>query len=329
MTELARQRPTPDGETAAGNGQGTARAAAPGIVTSRLSKDFGTVRAVDDLSFTVEHGTVTGFLGPNGAGKTTTLRMILGLATPSAGAATIGGARYADLADPARTVGAVLEATSFHPARTARNHLRVFCAAAGVADRRADEVLEVVGLSGAARVPVGRFSLGMRQRLSLATALIGDPRVLILDEPANGLDPQGIAWLRQLLRYMADAEGRTILISSHVLSEVEQIVDRVVIIARGRLLYEGTLRDLPGGQSAVVVRTPAVEAATAALAAQGAAVSDRGSGWLLVTGISAAAAGHACWQANVELHELRDEGSTLEQRFLALTADPGPPGAPA
>jgi ABC-2 type transport system ATP-binding protein len=315
---------------AAGGGHVAADAGtAPRVVTAGLSKHFGTLRAVDDLSFTVEHGTVTGFLGPNGAGKTTTLRMILGLATPTSGVATIGGSRYADLTDPGRTVGAVLEATSFHPARTARNHLRVFCAAAGVADRRADEVLALVGLSDAARFPVRRFSLGMRQRLSLATALIGDPKVLILDEPANGLDPQGIAWLRQLLRYMADIEGRTILVSSHVLSEVEQIVDRVVIIDRGRLIYDGTLHDLPGGQAAVIVRTPMVDAARAALARLGAGVSDRGAGWLAVTGLSVSAVGHACWEANVELHELRDEGSTLEQRFLALTSDPGQHRAPA
>jgi ABC-2 type transport system ATP-binding protein len=296
------------------------------VVTAGLTKHFGSLAAVKDLSFTVEHGTVTGFLGPNGAGKTTTMRMILGLATPTSGVATIGGVRYADLADPCRTVGAVLEATSFHPARTARNHLRVYCAAAGVADTRADEVLALVGLADAARSPVRRFSLGMRQRLSLATALIGDPKVLILDEPANGLDPQGIAWLRQLLRYMADTEGRTILVSSHVLSEVEQIVDRVVILARGRLIYDGTLRDLPGGQAAVIVRTPAVDAARTALEKMGAGVSDRGSGWLVVTGVPAATVGHACWEANVELHELREEGSTLEQRFLALTSDPGQPG---
>jgi ABC-2 type transport system ATP-binding protein len=301
---------------------------APRVVASGLTKDFGSLRAVDNLSFTVEHGSITGFLGPNGAGKTTTLRMLLGLATPTSGAGTIGGQRYADLSDPARTVGAVLEATSFVPGRTARNHLRVFCAAAGADDRRADELLALVGLTGAARFPVRSYSLGMRQRLSLATALIGDPRVLILDEPANGLDPQGMAWLRQLLRHMADVEGRTILISSHVLSEVEQIVDRVVIIARGRLIYDGTLRDLPGGREAVVLRTPTVDAARTALAALGAQVSDSGDGSLTVTGLPISAVGHACWQANVEVHELRAEGSTLEQRFLAVTADPGPQAPP-
>lgn len=298
------------------------------MVVSGLTKDFGALRAVDSLSFTVEPGSVTGFLGPNGAGKTTTLRMILGLAAPTSGTGTIGGLRYADLPDPARTVGAVLEATSFLPGRTARNHLRVFCAAAGVGDRRADRLLDLVGLSGVARVAVQGFSLGMRQRLSLATALIGDPRVLILDEPANGLDPQGMAWLRLLLRQMADADGRAVLVSSHVLSEVEQIVDRVVIVARGRLIYHGTLRDLPGGREAVVLRTPTVGAARAALAALGAEVSDAPDASLTVTGLPITAVGHACWQANVEVQELRAVGASLEQRFLALTADSGQAGAP-
>jgi ABC-2 type transport system ATP-binding protein len=298
------------------------------VVAAGLTKDFGALRAVDNLSFTVEHGSVTGFLGPNGAGKTTTLRMLLGLAAPTAGVGTIGGRRYADLVDPARTVGAVLEASSFLPERTARNHLLVFCAAAGVADRRADELLAVVGLGGEARVPVRNYSLGMRQRLSLATALIGDPRVLILDEPANGLDPQGMAWLRQMLRHMADAEGRAVLVSSHVLSEVEQIVDRVVILARGRLIYDGTLRELPGGHEAVVLRTPAAGAARAALAGLGAQVTESADASLMVTGLPIGAVGHACWQANVEVHELRVVGSTLEQRFLALTADPATPVPP-
>ena len=296
------------------------------VVAHGLTKDFGKVRAVDNLSFSVEQGSVTGFLGPNGAGKTTTLRMLLGLAAPTAGTGTIGGRRYAELSDPAHVVGAVLEATSFLPGRTARNHLRVCCAAAGVADRRADELLDLVGLAAVARVPVQTYSLGMRQRLSLATALIGDPRVLMLDEPANGLDPQGMAWLRQLMRRMADAEGRAILVSSHVLSEVEQVVDRVVIVARGRLLYDGTLRDLPGGQEGVVLRTPAVERAVTALAALGAHVVASPDASLMITGATPSAVGHACWQAGVEVHELRTVGSTLEQRFLALTADPFPPG---
>ena len=301
----------------------TAAADSGRIVASGLTKVFGAVRAVDDLSFTVAPGSVTGFLGPNGAGKTTTLRMILGLARPSAGEGRVSGRVYADLPDPGRTVGAVLEATSFHPGRSARNHLRVFCAAGGYPDKRADEVLELVGLQDAARRAVRGYSLGMRQRLGLATALLGDPRVLILDEPANGLDPEGIVWLRGLLRHFAENEGRTVLVSSHVLSEVEQTVDRVVIIARGKLLYEGTLRDLEGGSTGVVVRTPAEEQMGPVLARLGAVVTPRDDGALLVHGSSLEAIGHAAWEAQVELHELSAAPSSLEDTFLQLTAPTG------
>ena len=297
------------------------------IIAKGLTKDFGSARAVSDLSFTVEPGSVTGFLGPNGAGKTTTLRMILGLATPTAGEATISGSTYAQLHDPGLMVGAVLEATSFHPGRSARNHLRVFCAAAGLPDSRADAVLESVGLTPAAKAPVRRYSLGMRQRLGLATAMLGDPKVLILDEPANGLDPEGIAWLRGMLRHLADKEGRTVLVSSHVLSEVEQTVDRVVIIAKGKLIYEGELRNLAGAES-VVVRTPTPDALRAALAPVHAVVAARPDGALTVSGTTLQAVGNAAWKANVELHELREDGSSLEQTFLRLTTD-GDPSAEA
>jgi ABC-2 type transport system ATP-binding protein len=292
------------------------------IVASGLTKVFGGVRAVDGLSFTVEPGSVTGFLGPNGAGKTTTLRMILGLAKPTAGEGTIGGVSYAHLADPGRTVGAVLEATSFHPGRSARNHLRVLCAAAGVPDRRADEVLDIVGLTQAARMPARSYSLGMRQRLGLASALIGDPKVLILDEPSNGLDPEGIVWLRVMLRHLADTQGRTVLVSSHVLAEVEQAVDRVVIIARGRLLYDGTLRDLDAGSGTVVVRTPTPDALAAALAPLHATVTASADGSVTIAGATLEGVGHAAWQAHVEVHELRESSSNLEETFLQLTADP-------
>jgi ABC-2 type transport system ATP-binding protein len=290
-------------------------------VASGLTKVFGDIKAVDDLSFSVEPGSVTGFLGPNGAGKTTTLRMILGLATPTAGTGTINGVAYARLPDPGRTVGAVLEATSFHPGRSARNHLRVFCAAAGVPDTRADAVLEMVGLTAAGRYPVHGFSLGMRQRLGLATALIGDPRVLLLDEPANGLDPEGIAWLRGLVRHFAEVEGRTVLISSHVLSEVEQTVDRVVIIAKGKLIYAGRLDDLEGASAGVVVRTPTPDALGAALAPLNAKITSRPDGSVAVVGATPAAVGHAAWAGHVEIHELRAGSSTLEETFLRLTAD--------
>ena len=214
---------------------------------SGLTKRFGRVTAVDGLSFTAEPGQVTGFLGPNGAGKTTTLRMLAGLVAPDAGVATISGCRYAALAAPGREAGVVLEAAGFHPARTGRDHLRVYCTASSYPLDRADEVLEACGLAGAGRRKVRGYSLGMRQRLALAAALLGDPAALILDEPANGLDPEGIAWLRGLLRDYARS-GRTVLYSSHLLSEVEQLADQVVIMHCGRLAGQGTLAELTGGR---------------------------------------------------------------------------------
>jgi ABC-2 type transport system ATP-binding protein len=217
------------------------------IVVSGLTKRFGSVTAVDGLSFTATPGSVTGFLGPNGAGKTTTLRMLAGLVTPDAGTATISGHRYAALASPGQGAGVVLEAAGFHPARTGRDHLRVYCTASGYPLRRADEVLEITGLAEAGRRKVRGYSLGMRQRLALAAALLGNPAALILDEPANGLDPEGIAWLRGLLRDYARS-GRAVLYSSHVLPEVEQLAGQVVIISRGRLVCNGTLAELTGGR---------------------------------------------------------------------------------
>lgn len=292
------------------------------IVVSGLTKVFGTLKAVDDLSFTVEPGSVTGFLGPNGAGKTTTLRMVLGLATPTAGQATIGGLRYAQIPNPGRMVGAVLEATSFHPGRTARNHLRTYCLAAGLPDARADQVLDQVGLADAARKTVRGFSLGMRQRLALATALLGDPRVLILDEPANGLDPEGIAWLRGFLRHLADKENRTVLVSSHVLSEVEQTVDRVVILTRGRLVRQGRLAELAADQSStVLVRTPTPDRLAEILTPLGAQVEPGPDGGYRVLGADPQVVGHEAWKARVELHELTAVTSDLEQIFLDLTGN--------
>jgi ABC-2 type transport system ATP-binding protein len=210
------------------------------VSVRELTKHFGKVRAVDELTFEVPPGRVTGFLGPNGAGKTTTLRMLLGLVQPSAGAALIGGRRYQDLPLPRQVVGAMLEATGYHPGRRGRDHLRILAGLAGAGGDRIEHVLDQVGLLDAADRRVGGYSLGMRQRLGLAAALLGDPEVLILDEPANGLDPEGIAWLRRLLRGLA-ADGRTILVSSHVLSEVAQTVDHVVIIHAGRLRFTGPL----------------------------------------------------------------------------------------
>ncbi|HEU5109594.1 MAG TPA: ATP-binding cassette domain-containing protein [Micromonosporaceae bacterium] len=220
------------------------------ISVRALSKRFGAVAAVEDLTFDVPPGRVTGFLGPNGAGKTTTLRMLLGLVRPTAGEALIGGRPYRDLAEPRRTVGAVLEATGFHPGRRGRDHLRGAAVAAGLPPTRVDEVLDQVGLTGDGHRRVRRYSLGMRQRLGLATALLGDPRVLVLDEPGNGLDPAGMAWLRDLLRQQA-AAGRTVVVSSHVLSEVAQTVDHVVIVHRGRLRFDGPLAAL--GDSAAAL----------------------------------------------------------------------------
>ncbi len=296
------------------------------IVVAGVTKVYGAVHAVENLSFTVEPGTVTGFLGPNGAGKTTTMRVMLGLAEPTAGAATVAGVPYTQLSHPGRVVGAVLESTSFHPARSALNHLRVYAAAAGVADARAGEVLALVGLTHAAGQAVKGFSLGMRQQLALATALLGDPRILILDEPANGLDPEGIVWLRGFLRHLATNEGRTVLVSSHVLSEVEQTVDHVVIIARGRLVHEGTLEGLRGtGVTAVVVETPTPERLAQALAPLDVSVVAVPGG-LQISGATAPAVGHAAWEAGVELHGLREESSSLESVFLELTDEaPAPP----
>ncbi|WP_209305486.1 ATP-binding cassette domain-containing protein [Blastococcus sp. CT_GayMR20] len=279
------------------------------------------MQAVSDLSFTVEPGTVTGFLGPNGAGKTTTLRMVLGLMQPDAGTATFNGAPYSSLTDPLRTVGAVLE-TAFHPARSGRNHLRVYCRAAGLPLSRADEVLVQVGLADAGARRAGGYSLGMRQRLALATALLGDPAVLVLDEPANGLDPEGIQWLRGFLRHLAHEQGRTVLVSSHLLSEVEQTVDRVVIVGAGRLVREGSmdqLRSGADGAGTVLVRSPEAARLAELLAADGNGVTSE-DGALSVTGTTPADVGRRAFAAGIELHELRSRTSGLEEIYFQLTA---------
>jgi ABC-2 type transport system ATP-binding protein len=292
------------------------------IVVAGLTKQYRKVRAVDNLSFTVEPGRVTGFLGPNGAGKTTTLRMILNLVTPTAGTATIGGRRYVDLADPLRHVGAILEASSAHKGRSGINHLRVVCAAAGFPRQRADEVMALVGLTPAAKRKFKGYSLGMRQRLGIAQALLGDPRVLILDEPANGLDPEGIRWMRDLLKGLA-AQGRTVLVSSHLLSEMELLADDVVIIAAGRLITHGPVDAIVGGMATSVqvrVRTPQPEELTKALALVNATTTPNGGGALLVTGADAPTVGRTALQNGVELHELVTERPDLERVFLELTA---------
>jgi ABC-2 type transport system ATP-binding protein len=292
------------------------------VEVNGLTKRFGSVLAVDDLTFSVRPGRVTGFLGPNGAGKTTTLRLALGLVAPSSGAVTIGGLRYADLVAPQRIVGAALEATGFHPGRSGRNHLRILATTAGVPDGRVDEVLAMVGLTEAARRRAGEYSLGMRQRLALAGALLADPRVLLLDEPANGLDPEGIAWLRGFLRYLAD-QGRTVLLSSHVLAEVQQTVDDVVIISRGRLVRASTLAELEGAPTAVA-RSPRALALVDVLRSAGldARLDPPGSDRVAVTTADLTAVGHTAYGAGIELHELRTDVSDLERIFLQLTTEP-------
>lgn len=286
------------------------------IEISGLGKRFGHVTAVDDLSFTVEPGRVTGFLGPNGAGKTTTLRVLLGLVRADSGTATFGGTPYAGLERPLETVGAALD-SSFHPGRTARDHLRVYATAAGLPSTRVGEVLEQVGMADYAGRRVGGYSLGMRQRLSLAYTLLGDPAVLVLDEPINGLDPEGIRWIRVFLQNLAH-EGRTVLISSHMLSEVQQSVDEVVIISKGRLVKTGTLSSLElDAAPRTIVDSPDRAALAAALAAAGLEHTEGRSGFI-VDEPDPGRVGHAAFTGGVELSALHRLKSGLEDSFLAL-----------
>jgi ABC-2 type transport system ATP-binding protein len=288
-----------------------------------LSKRFGDIAAVDDLSFTAREGAVTGFLGPNGSGKTTTLRMLLGLVAPTSGTATIDGRPYDQLAEPFRHVGAVLEATSFHPGRRARHHLRVLATAAGLPLERVDLVLAQVGLADAGNRRVKEFSLGMRQRLGLAGALLGTPSVLILDEPTNGLDPEGVHWLRQFLRDFA-GDGGTVLVSSHLLAEVAQTVDDVVIIASGRLVTESSLADLTRrSQAGVRVRTPHAEALRAALAAEGIAAEIVAADAVMAFDTTTDAVGLAAAGTGAVIYEMTSERFDLEDIFLELTTPEG------
>jgi len=304
------------------------------IRIDHLSKSFGAVRAVDDLTFTVHPGRVTGFLGPNGAGKTTTLRILLGLVHPTAGTATIGGQAYARFTKPMRSVGAALEAANFHPGRSALDHLRVYAPQAGVTEARCHEVLTLVGLDAAAGRRAGEFSMGMRQRLALATTLLADPQVLLLDEPANGLDPEGIAWLRALLRHLA-GQGRTVLVSSHVLSEVEQTVDDVVIIARGRLVHASSLAELAAlAEASVQVTSPDAAGLDALIARAGWSdrlepSAGRPPGTAVLHRVAAREIGARAFAAGLELHELTTRDVGLEGIFLQLVGDaaPTPEGA--
>jgi ABC-2 type transport system ATP-binding protein len=287
------------------------------IEVENLSKRFGKTQAVAGLSFRVEPGTITGFLGPNGAGKSTTLRSVLGLVHPDSGSAVVLGVPYSRLDRPLHQVGAVLEASEVHPGRTGLNHLRVLATAAGLPRSRADEVLRLVELTAGGKRRVKGYSLGMRQRLGLAAAMLGDPQVLVLDEPANGLDPAGIRWLRDLLRALA-AEGRTILVSSHVLAEVAQTVDRVVIIHRGRLIQQASIAEvLAGAQGATRVRSPDAGRLRELLAAEGVEVNDA-DGVLLVD-LAPERVGEIAARHGVVLHELTVERATLEEVFLELT----------
>jgi ABC-2 type transport system ATP-binding protein len=286
-----------------------------------VSKRFGKVEAVRDLSFTVESGRVTGFLGPNGAGKSTTLRVLLGLVHPNDGSATFDGRRYERLPHPSAHVGAVLEDASFHPGRTGRNHLRILAAAGSHPVARVDEVLERVGLSAAANRRVKGYSMGMRQRLAIAAALLGDPAVLILDEPANGLDPPGIRWMRDLVRAEA-ARGRAVLISSHLLAEVAQSVDDVVVIARGTLRANGTLESVLGSPDGPLTRVRASESEQLAALVRGAGlgVERDGAGTLLVRG-APDAVGIVAGENRIALSELVAVSRSLEDAFLELTGE--------
>jgi ABC-2 type transport system ATP-binding protein len=292
------------------------------IEVERLTKRFGSTLAVDDLSFTAAPGTITGFLGPNGAGKSTTLRAILGLVRPSAGRATVLGRPYRELVRPVDRVGAVLETFDAHPGRSGRNHLRVLAAASGLPPSRVDEVLARVDLTGAASRRTKGYSLGMRQRLGLAAALLGDPEVLVLDEPANGLDPQGIRWLRDLLRSLA-RQGRTVLISSHVLAEIAQTVDEVVIIHRGRLVRHASMAEVESmAAGATRVRCPDPERLASLLAEAGWDWRSLGDSTLTVA-VPPEQVGELAAAHGIVLHELTAERATLEEVFLELTGPEG------
>jgi ABC-2 type transport system ATP-binding protein len=285
-----------------------------------LTKRYGTVVAVDGLSFEVGPGRVTGFLGPNGAGKTTTLRMLLGLAAPTSGTATINGVRYRDLPDPARSVGAALEADCFHPGRSAVEHLRIVATAAGIGRRRAAQVLDLVGLTEAGHHRVGTFSLGMRQRLTLATTLLGDPGVLILDEPLNGLDPDGIRWMRDLLGQLA-GEGRTVLVSSHLLAEAAQTVQDVVVITRGRLAAQGPVAELTAATSTTRIRTPDAELLTSVLARRHITARLVAPGTVEIRGADPDQVARIAAAASVVVLELSRHTDNLEDLFFDLTSD--------
>ncbi|WP_458319071.1 ABC transporter ATP-binding protein [Mycolicibacterium brisbanense] len=290
------------------------------IEIAGLTKLYGTQRAVDDLTFTVEPGVVTGFLGPNGAGKTTTMRLILGLDRPNAGTATIDGKAYRDLRDPLRTVGALLDARQAHPNRSARNHLRWIAAANRIPPSRVDEVLDAVGLESVDDRPAGALSLGMSQRLGIAAALLGDPPVLLFDEPVNGLDPEGIHWVRTLMRGLA-AEGRTVFVSSHLLAEMSNTADRLVVIGQGKLIASTTVAEFVSGSgNAVRVRSPQLTILAEVLGDAGLQADVDGDA-LTVRGAAIEVIGELAARNSIVLHELSTRSASLEEAYLKLTDD--------
>jgi ABC-2 type transport system ATP-binding protein len=292
------------------------------IVSHGLSKRFGKTLAVNNLSFSVTPGVVTGFLGPNGSGKSTTMRMIMGLDRPDAGQTTVNGVPYAELRRPLREVGALLDAKAFHPGRSARNHLIALAQTNDIPRRRVDEVLDIVGLTSVADKRAGKFSLGMGQRLGIANALLGDPGVLLFDEPVNGLDPEGIRWVRHLLRDLA-AEGRTVLVSSHLINEMALTADRLVVIGRGRLIAETTVDEFTAENSTEAVRivTPTPQRFVATLSRAGARPTVGDDGAIIVADVSAADIGELAAKAALTLHELTPLRASLEDVFMELTAD--------
>jgi ABC-2 type transport system ATP-binding protein len=294
------------------------------ISASGMTKTYGSTRAVDDLSFEVRTGAVTGFLGPNGSGKSTTMRMVMGLDRPDSGVVTIGGRRFGELRWPLREVGALLEAKALHPGRSARNHLLSMAQTNSIPKSRVEQVLEMVGLEAVARRKVGKFSLGMSQRLGIASALLGDPGVLLFDEPINGLDPEGILWVRNLLKGLA-GEGRTIFVSSHLMSEMALTATDLVVIGRGRLIAETTVQDFIASntEATVLVRSPGADRLAVALRAAGAGVRSREAGALLVmeTGLDAVRIGDIAHTGGIALHELSPQQASLEEVFMDLTSD--------
>ena len=299
------------------------------ITLTGLTKRYAGTTAVDDLSLRIEPGLVTGFLGPNGAGKSTTMRMILGLDEPTAGTALVSGRRYAEFRHPLRELGALLEAKSLHPGRSARNHLLAMARSNGIARSRVDEMLAKVGLTDVAGKRAGAYSLGMGQRLGIAGALLGDPPVLMFDEPVNGLDPDGVRWVRELMRSLAD-EGRTVFVSSHLMSEMELTADRLIVIGRGRLIADTSVRELADRfRRGVLVRTPRPADLTSVLAAAGGGVESGPGGSLTVTGLDVAAIGEMAAAQGIPLYEVAPRSASLEEAYMELTAGSAEFGAVA